>query len=1533
MQIHLVCQNSMSGIVLPLKASGQFWLSYERENHEFQKILNIEGIQGEWVAKSGTKAVILQEENKKTKSIILEPNSIYNIYLKDYEEKAILFTEELNEEAQTFHKYLLQDGVKLSIGRGNDNDIIFTNKFVSLNHAELLWKEEVWYIRDEKSTNGTFVNGVRVQSGALNYGDCVYVMGLKIIVGRAFIAVNNPNGQLSIKTNVLRECPVQQTDDSENEINSESEKSYFYRPPRFMRDLEPVQISVDLPPNELKTDDVPMALMLGPAITMGIASALTAAFSVINVIESKGKLLTAMPAVIMSVSMMIGTILWPILTKKNSGKKEKKEKVLRRDKYLKYLDKVRVKIAKECDNQRDVLIENRIDIKECKRRIYENSSKLWERTPEHKDFLELRTGIGDMPMMGEIKFQEKRFTIDDDELVDELYKLMSEPTVLKQVPVTHSLLTNFISGIVGDRSGTLDFMRGFILQMASLHSYDEVKMVFLYDEKEESEFEFAKWLPHSWDNKKSIRYIATDIEQVNNLSIQLEKELGERKEAKYEYQHQDEYFVIFAMSHYLFGKSDFIQSLLDIGRNIGISVLAFFTELNELPKECSYVIELEKGKGQIYNRSDISGKRTDFISDIEINRNESILLGKKLANVKLDLSSQRYSLPKMLTFLEMFRVGKVEHLNSLIRWKENNPTNTLQTPVGVDTTGEIFQLDLHEQYHGPHGLVAGMTGSGKSEFIITYILSLAVNYHPNEVAFILIDYKGGGLTGAFENEKVRLPHLAGTITNLDGASIKRSLISIQSELRRRQAVFNEARKAANEGTMDIYKYQALYRNGIVREPVPHLFIISDEFAELKTQQPEFMEQLISAARIGRSLGVHLILATQKPAGVVDDQIWSNSKFRICLKVQEKADSMDMIKRPDAAELVETGRFYLQVGFNELFKMGQSAWCGAPYIPSDVVEKQEKETIEVIDGLGHVVLEGKIAGKKKSEGKTKQIVEITEYLTKLSKEENIQVRQLWLEAIPEFIYVDQLKKKYETVIGNPYMLNPVIGEFDDPFNQRQEILTLPLSQDGNAILYGMSGSGKTTLLTALVYSLLQNHNSRQLNLYIMDFGSETLKVFGKAPQVGEVLLAGDEEKCINLFKQLKREILTRKKAFADYGGEFQAYCKKAEHPVPNILVIIHNFATFIEIYEELENEFAYVSREGAKYGIHFLVTASATNAVRYRLLQNFNQMLSLQLNDTTEYSIVLGNTEGVYPSKIKGRGLVKLDRIYEFQTAHAIDSDNEFDYFVEFCKKLDRTVPEKEKAPEVAVLPEKVSWEFIKKHLSSLKRFPIGVHKQSLDLVTWDFETPFVARVLGNDREQTSLFVQGLAECLGKSGLAEITVFDAKEDFIGISEETESFKYIKNDLEANIVKVFENMVERNNYYKNNDNFLPEEERFNRRIYIIHSMSELCDMLSEDGKDKLLTLLDKCKAAYRVNFIVAEVGTGIRALAIQPWYKQHITDNDGIWAGDGIAEQIQLKLKKVTNDLYKPVEDYFGYSVKKGKCQKIKLLSTEKQLEDE
>ena len=203
----------------------------------------------------------------------------------------------------------------------------------------------------------------------------------------------------------------------------------------------------------------------------------------------------------------------------------------------------------------------------------------------------------------------------------------------------------------------------------------------------------------------------------------------------------------------------------------------------------------------------------------------------------------------------------------------------------------------------------------------------------------------------------------------------------------------------------------MFRENLVEEPLPHLFIICDEFAELKSQQPEFLDQLISIARIGRSLGVHLILATQKPSGIVNEQIWANSKFKVCLKVQDKSDSIDMLKKPDASTLVETGRFYLQVGYDELFELGQSAWSGAYYNEEDSMYAVKDESIDLIDSSGNVVDRIRSNNIKADYKSKKQIVAIMEHITRIAKEDNISSKPLWEPELDKHISVDKLFIKY------------------------------------------------------------------------------------------------------------------------------------------------------------------------------------------------------------------------------------------------------------------------------------------------------------------------------------------------------------------------------------------------------------------------------------------------------------------------------------------------------------------------------------------
>lgn len=1528
MIINLIKTKQMFSLTLPHKVKGQYWVTDIDDNGNARELISVEAVDGNWVVKSNKSVSILNSENKPVENTVLKPANFFNLKIVGTDEVVKLFTESIDETRQTFKKVVIRNADALHIGRTEDNNICFANKFVSSKHAKLSYDGSSWSILDSGSTNGTYVNGYRVDSKTLNAGDHIYIMGLRIVVGHNFLALNNPDNLLQINSKSLAEY-VPQEINNELETIELPEKKYFFRSPRFHREVEHAQITIDPPPQLQKMDTVPLALMLGPSLTMGMTSISTGLLSVSNVISNGGEITQALPTLLMSVSMLLGTVLWPILTKKYEKKQKLINEKKRQDKYLAYLDHVRDEIKRKCKEQSDILSENMISPDECADRIAEESTKLWERVLGQNDFLQLRLGLGNLPLDADVKYPEKKFSMDDDNLQDAMLSLGAEPKQLNNVPISVSFVENMTVGVYGEYTSTLNMLKSLVLQMISLHSYDELKVLLITDENDADEWKFIRPIPHFWNDDKTVRFFASNADEVKELSAYIEKAILSRGDnSNQEYSSYSPYYVIVSTSKKLTEKCEAIQQLLKYKNNCGFSILFAADELRDLPKETKMVISANNENSRLFDRDDTTGKGISFTAD-KINEAALDNLSFDIANIELDLGSQRYSLPNMITFLEMFNVSKIDHLNSLTRWKENNPTITLQTPIGVDSYGESFNLDLHEKFHGPHGLVAGMTGSGKSEFIITYILSLAVNYHPDEVAFILIDYKGGGLTGAFEDSDrgVKLPHLAGTITNLDGAAVKRSLISIQSELRRRQAIFNEARKISNEGTMDIYKYQQLYRDKVVTEPVPHLFIISDEFAELKTQQPEFMEQLISAARIGRSLGVHLILATQKPSGVVDDQIWSNSKFRVCLKVQEKADSQDMIKCPDAAELSQTGRFYLQVGFNELFALGQSAWCGAEYIPTETVEKSVDSSIQVVDNLGRVLMNVKPSKKKALTGsKIKQIVAIVKYLSDLASEERITVRPLWLEPIPEKIYVDDIEKKYSKK-SSGIVLNPVVGEYDDPFNQKQGVLTVPFSSEGNCLIYGATGNGKTTFLTSLCYSLLKNHTADELNLYIMDYGSETLKMFEKAPQVGGVIVSSDEEKTINFLKMLHSEIERRRNLFSEFGGDYASYCKNSGKTIPNIVVLVNNYSGFAEQFEDLQDSFSLLTRDGVKYGIYFAVTAGTTNAVRYKTQQNFKMMLTMQLNDATDYSIVVGKTDGLIPSKFKGRGLIALDRVYEFQTAYCKETDDTQEFIRNFCSELLDNATSY--AKPIPVLPKVVTCDYVKPYVSGLKSIPVGVGKKNLNVATVALSNKVVMPIAAQEIYETASFIEGLATIIADT--TTTTVIDA-EQVLNITG-TESYACVTENYEAFVEQVFNDMVSRNNDYKDANMDTSVLDKYDEKVYILVGLKRFVDQLTTDGKDKFSTLLEKAEHFYKIRFIIAESVSQWNGFSYDAWYKRNITGTDGVWVGDGVADQYMLKVNKVTSDLYEEVGSEYGYLITRNRPTLIKLLSSRNEEEVE
>ena len=1554
MKLTLLSQSEYTSIVLPESCVGRYWI---RGHNSQGKLVDLVAVEAQrpstpeesprWVIKSNRRYQLLVDGEHSVPSAPVELLSLYRIESTDRSRSYVLYAEPLTADRRRYQAYELSgpEPLRLTVGRGGENAIVYANKFVSGSHAELLLTPECVTVQDLDSRNNTYVNGRTVRRQVLKNGDVIYIMGLQIIVTRRYLFLNNPDGNVTVHSRQLRRHKLPPLPPREGPLWDEEDmppEDYYYRAPRFKQDVDTFSLKLDAPPSDPTNDEVPLIMLVGPSMTMGMASVATGAFAIVSAME-RGDPMAALPSVIMSLSMLLGTLVWPLITKTYQRRRRARKEARRQETYQAYLAQMERVLAEETARQEQVLRKNDVSTAEYAARVMAPVPQLWERTRKHTDFLSLRLGCGRLPLNANIQYNQRRFTVEQDNLVEAMYQFGERERYVDQVPVCLPLAERYVSGVYGRQPALFDYAKGLILQLVTLHGYDEVNLVMIYDESDEAQFSFARWLPHTMDIGRTVRYLATNSQEAKELSAALDPVIEYRKSLS-ENSRLDEkpYFVLLCLDKQLAAKTECVRRIQECKDNLGFSVLSFFPRLQDLPKECSAVVELGSGSGSLTLLNDVSDPPIPFLPDgappIPMQQ-----VSRVLANTEMDLSGSRYTLPRAYTFFTLLDIGMIEHLNLLDRWSANDPTKSLSAPVGVDRYGEPFCLDLHQNAHGPHGLIAGMTGSGKSEFIITYLLSMAVSFDPREVAFILIDYKGGGMAKAFEH----IPHTAGIITNLDGNGIRRSLASMRSELYRREQIFRDVSQQHSVSNIDIYKYQKLYREGKVTEPLPHLLIVSDEFAELKKEQPEFMSELTSTARVGRSLGVHLILATQKPGGVVDDQIRSNSRFRVCLKVQDNGDSLEMLGRPEAAALRETGRFYLQVGNNELFEMGQSAWAGAPYYPSPNVIKDRDDAVAILDTNGHVVAEANTNPYAMFKDPPKQLDVVTEYIEKVSQEAQIPRWMMWLPPIPPHITADELIERYDIRGEAPFSLAPLVGEYDDPDHQSKGVLRVPLTQGGNVIVYGSAGTGKELFLQALCYSLLKEHGPQEVNLYLVDFGAELLTAFADAPHTGDVILSHEAEKVQNLFKLMMGQLERRKKILSRFGGSLSAYHQQAERPEPCLVVVINNFAAFMELFEERTGDLNYLTREGTKYGIYFVLTCTGVNNVRLSMLQNFRNLYCLQLNNRDDYATVLGKTGGLVPEAHRGRGLVRLDkdRLLEFQTAQVTLEESSYSFLQQFSRELARHFSG-QRAPRVPVLPARVTADFLAPAVKAgdLSAVPVGVVKATLEPARWDFACSSVQLVLSVSDEWRS-FTDALAELVARQ--CGVRTLVLAPDGSPAPEADLSAEYSRDDRAcmAAVYELYQLVLTRNNTYKDaleQGEPLPE---FEPVLVIVQSIARLREALerqekaaprpAEAGDDtplqRLQLAMEKSQPAYGVTFLVADSVTALAPFTAEPWYKAHIGGGDGIWVGGGIGSQYRLTVTKKPREYADDLEDCFGFLVRRGNATHIKFLQEREETE--
>lgn len=392
----------------------------------------------------------------------------------------------------------------------------------------------------------------------------------------------------------------------------------------------------------------------------------------------------------------------------------------------------------------------------------------------------------------------------------------------------------------------------------------------------------------------------------------------------------------------------------------------------------------------------------------------------------------------------------------------------------------------------------------------------------------------------------------------------------------------------------------------------------------------------------------------------------------------------------------------------------------------------------------------------------------------------------------------------------------------------------------------------------------------------------------------------------------------------HGGDYASYIISSGKTLPSIVVAINNFAAFTEAYEEKEEAVSYLSREGTKYGVYFVLTALGTGAVRFRLLQNFKQLLVLQLNDETDYSSVVGKTDGLFPSKLKGRGLIKRDELYEFQLAGLTTDEVPFAFIQETCKELARKW-NGETAKKVPILPDNVNVEFLRDYVDTNKKLniPVGVERSSLNVHYYPFYAAYINMIMSAGLEYTE-FVSALTALVGTATEVNGIVFDMLK-VVGDTTGAMCVYTTAKECEEQIAKLFELVLYRNNTYKEAIEKGDRVEKFEHLFVLINSLAMLKAALSDQGKEKLALILEKGAKEYNINIVVAEQVKNISSVSFEKWYKANVSPSDGLWIGNGITEQYQMKANKTTSEMYEEITSEFGYSLIKGKCVKLKLLN--------
>ncbi|MFJ8676368.1 type VII secretion protein EccCa [Streptomyces sp. NPDC093589] len=1065
--------------------------------------------------------------------------------------------------------------------------------------------------------------------------------------------------------------------------------------------------------------------------------------------------------------ILVVTILGSVALLFSQRGKAQRTRRTQREAYLAYLEDLREELSAEERRRRehaDVLNPPPPALYDIAR----DPARMWERRRVDGDFLRVRVGTGEMPVR-DLQIGQQGSSVltpPDRFMLNEASALMARFRTGTELPLTVPLDRVGNVSVVGPREDCLRVARALLVQAAVMHAPDDVAMALATPGDRIADWEWAKWLPHLLDTEQfdgpvAARRIAPSVPQLaRQLSPELRRRASYAAEVRRGLSGKD---ALSMTSRLLVVADGHGTDAVDLPRpdeavglrEMGVTVLHLLEQRVQEPGHVAVRITVDGDRVVIEDlreQQPISAHGT--VDEVSIPFADG--LARMLAPLRLSAESLVDApLSGPVDFADLLGIDDMAQLDISRLWAPRGERAFLRVPIGVNDAREPVLLDLKESSElgmGPHGLCVGATGSGKSELLRTLVLALVATHPPEDLALVLVDYKGGATFAPFAN----LPHVAGVITNLENQAglVERVHASLAGEVKRRQQVLKDAGHVADIG--DYAALRAGRRPDL--EPLPHLFVVIDEFGELLTAKPDFIDLFLSIGRIGRSIGVHLLLSSQRIEGGNLKGLDTYLSYRLGLRTFSADESRTVLDTTDAFHLPPLPGFgYLKVDTShyERFKAGYVS--GAYRGPVQRADDEDTGPLALPYETFNATAESEDSSAQEPTVRRRETgpTELGVMVEQLANSGAGTVRRIWLPPLPDTVALDTVAgpldvgRRGTQLAKSRGLLQVPLGLLDDPAKQWQGQWYLDLTvAGGHAAIIGGPQSGKTTLLRTLVLSLALTHTPQEVGIYGLDLVGGGLAALSGLPHVGGIAGRADRERAARTVEEVRNMLATREDLFREHRidsvEQLRALHTAGRLPQlasAEIVLIIDGFGALRDDFEELDDAVADILKRGSGYGIHVVAGMLRWNDVRIAVQSNFGTRAELRLNDPSESSIDSKLAATLSPDE---PGRVLTDRKLFAQVA--LPRTDSFADAADLGAVLERTARtiratwSGELAQPVRVLPHVLDPSLLPGPVDEPKRIPIGLDQTALE--------PALLDLFHHDQH---LLVMGDSEC-GKTHL-------------------------------------------------------------------------------------------------------------------------------------------------------------------------------------